>query len=81
MKRLPSVSVRNTRPEDFPGIIELCEAVYSDVAGGVRRDPESLGHAAVIEWLNPEAAHQSQEPSPDRRFGPRTSVSRSGEAG
>jgi hypothetical protein len=26
------------------------------VSGYLRHDPESLGHAAVIEWLNPEVA-------------------------
>lgn len=29
--------------------------VIAVVAGYLRNDPESLGHAAVIEWLNPDA--------------------------
>ncbi len=30
--------------------------VLAVVSGYLRHDPESLGHAAVIEWLNPEVA-------------------------
>lgn len=31
-------------------------AVVAVVSGYLRHDPESLGHAAVIEWLNPKVA-------------------------
>ncbi len=34
--------------------------VVAVVTGYLRKDPESLGYAAVIEWLNPEAPGQPQ---------------------
>ena len=34
-------------------------------------DPDSQGHAAVIEWLNPEIATAADRASVDRRFSPR----------
>ncbi len=42
------------------------------VPGYLRTDPESLGYAAVIEWLNPEVASQTllaEEPQHDRGAG------------
>jgi len=36
----------------------------------LHNDPESLGHAAVIEWLNPEVAGPREIADRDSRFGP-----------
>lgn len=36
----------------------------------LRHDPESLGYAALIEWLNPDVARPEDAPPPDPRFDP-----------
>jgi hypothetical protein len=41
--------------------------VIGTVSDYLRHDPESLGHAAVIEWLNPEVA---ETPGASRPKGP-----------
>jgi ribosomal protein S18 acetylase RimI-like enzyme len=38
----------------------------------LRHDPESLGYAAVIEWLNPKVATPEDRKGRDPRFGPLT---------
>jgi hypothetical protein len=38
------------------------------VQGYLRHDPESLGHAAVIEWLNPQVARPEDAAGRDPRF-------------
>jgi hypothetical protein len=38
--------------------------VLKVVSGYLQYDPESLGYAAVIEWINPEAPEFSQPTSP-----------------
>ena len=42
--------------------------ILAVVKGYLRYDPESLGHAAVIEWLNPEVARPEDETGRDPRF-------------
>jgi GNAT superfamily N-acetyltransferase len=42
--------------------------VIGVVAGYLRHDPESLGYAAVIEWLNPAIASTEDSSHRDRRF-------------
>lgn len=42
--------------------------VIAVVQAYLRNDPESLGHAAVIEWLNPEVAHPEDALGRDPRF-------------
>jgi hypothetical protein len=42
--------------------------VLAVVSGYLRHDPESLGHAAVIEWLNPQVATAADSAQRDRRF-------------
>jgi hypothetical protein len=37
--------------------------VLATVSGYLRHDPESLGYAAVIEWLNPEVQAQPSAPA------------------
>jgi GNAT superfamily N-acetyltransferase len=37
--------------------------VLAVVRGYLREDPESLGYAAVIEWINPEAAQSPEHPA------------------
>lgn len=45
--------------------------ILAVVSGYLRHDPESLGHAAVIEWLNPEVATAADYSGRDPRFLPR----------
>ena len=47
--------------------------VIAVIAGYLRNDPESLGYAAVIEWMNPLVAKPEDEVGRDPRF-QRTSV-------
>lgn len=42
--------------------------VVAVVHGYLRNDPESLGYAAVIEWLNPEVARPEDSAGRDPRF-------------
>lgn len=42
--------------------------VLAVVHSYLRNDPESLGYAAVIEWLNPELARPEDAAGRDRRF-------------
>ena len=42
--------------------------VIAVVAGYLRNDPESLGFAAVIEWLNPDVARPEDSGGRDPRF-------------
>jgi ribosomal protein S18 acetylase RimI-like enzyme len=42
--------------------------VLAVVHGYLRNDPESLGYAAVIEWLNPAAVHPAEAAGGDPRF-------------
>jgi GNAT superfamily N-acetyltransferase len=42
--------------------------VVAVVPGYLRNDPESLGYAAVIEWLNPEVARPEDSTGRDPRF-------------
>ncbi len=42
--------------------------VLEVVADYLRHDPESLGYAAVIEWLNPERATPTDHAPPNPRF-------------
>ncbi|KAB2966899.1 MAG: GNAT family N-acetyltransferase [Thermoanaerobaculia bacterium] len=42
--------------------------VVAVVHGYLRNDPESLGYAAVIEWLNPEVARPEDSSGRDPRF-------------
>ena len=42
--------------------------VIAVVEGYLRHDPESLGYAAVIEWLNPEVAKPEDSAGRDPRF-------------
>ena len=42
--------------------------ILAVVPGYLRHDPESLGYAAVIEWLNPEIARAEDEIGRDPRF-------------
>ncbi len=42
--------------------------VVAVVSGYLRSDPESLGFAAVIEWINPEFAHEVDPSERDPRF-------------
>jgi GNAT superfamily N-acetyltransferase len=42
--------------------------VLAVVPGYLRHDPESLGYAAVIEWLNPEVARPEDYAAGDPRF-------------
>ena len=42
--------------------------VLAVVSGYLRHDPESLGWAAVIEWLNPAVARPEDFPPPQRQF-------------
>jgi GNAT superfamily N-acetyltransferase len=42
--------------------------VLGVVSGYLRHDPESLGYAAVIEWLNPEIATPADSAGRDQRF-------------
>lgn len=42
--------------------------VVAVVGGYLRNDPESLGWAAVIEWLNPEVARPEDAGGRDRRY-------------
>lgn len=41
------------------------------IPGYLRVDPESLGYAALIEWLNPRVAKDADKAGRDPRFGPR----------
>ena len=43
--------------------------VLGVVADYLRHDPESLGWAAVIEWLNPDVATEADDAGRDRTFG------------
>lgn len=42
--------------------------VLAVVSGYLRHDPESLGHAAVIEWINPQVAQPENYAGRDPRF-------------
>jgi hypothetical protein len=42
--------------------------VLAVVEGYLRNDPESLGYAAVIEWLNPAAVQPQDSAGRDPRF-------------
>ncbi|MEO8139490.1 MAG: GNAT family N-acetyltransferase, partial [Gemmatimonadota bacterium] len=42
--------------------------VLAVAPGYLAHDPESLGHAAVIEWLNPEVARPEDHAAGDPRF-------------
>ena len=42
--------------------------VIAVVGGYLRNDPESLGHAAIIEWLNPAVATAEDLARSQRRF-------------
>jgi GNAT superfamily N-acetyltransferase len=42
--------------------------VLAIVASYLRHDPESLGYAAVIEWLNPDVATEADRAGGDPRF-------------
>lgn len=42
--------------------------VIAVVSGYLRHDPESLGHAAIIEWLNPEVATEADVARSRSRF-------------
>jgi GNAT superfamily N-acetyltransferase len=42
--------------------------VIAVVSGYLRHDPESLGYAAVVEWLNPEVAKAADYADRDQRF-------------
>jgi GNAT superfamily N-acetyltransferase len=44
--------------------------VLAVVPGYLQHDPESLGYAAVIEWLNADVARPEDTPPPDSRFDP-----------
>ncbi|MGH9750361.1 MAG: GNAT family N-acetyltransferase [Candidatus Polarisedimenticolia bacterium] len=44
--------------------------VLAVVPGYLRHDPESLGYAAVIEWLNPDVARPEDADGRDPRFDP-----------
>ena len=44
--------------------------VLAVVTGYLRHDPESLGYAAVIEWLNPDVATAADRAAGDPRFAP-----------
>jgi GNAT superfamily N-acetyltransferase len=44
--------------------------ILAVVSGYLRHDAESLGHAAVIEWLNPDVATSSDYAGRDPRFLP-----------
>jgi len=44
--------------------------ILAVVSGYLRHDRESLGHAAVIEWLNPEVARPEDWAACDPRFNP-----------
>jgi len=46
--------------------------VLAVIPNYLQHDPESLGHAAVIEWLNPEVASPADWEGLDPRFDPRT---------
>lgn len=43
--------------------------IIAVVSEYLRHDPESLGHAAVIEWLNPEVAAPGDDAGRDARYG------------
>ena len=45
--------------------------VLAVAPGYLAHDPESLGHAAVIEWLNPDVARPEDFSAGDPRFRPR----------
>ncbi|MEO8636957.1 MAG: GNAT family N-acetyltransferase [Gemmatimonadales bacterium] len=45
--------------------------VLAVARGYLAHDPESLGHAAVIEWLNPDIARPEDYAASDSRFQPR----------
>ncbi len=47
--------------------------VLAVVPNYLRHDPESLGHAAVIEWLNRQIASPADEAGRDPRFLPLSS--------
>lgn len=47
--------------------------ILAVVPGYLRHDPESLGYAAVIEWLNPEVARPEDAEGRDHRFDPKAS--------
>jgi GNAT superfamily N-acetyltransferase len=42
--------------------------VLAVVSGYLRHDPESLGHAALIEWMNPDVATPADTAGRDPRF-------------
>ncbi len=42
--------------------------VLAVVSGYLQHDPESLGYAAVIEWMNPDVAQPADCAGRDRRF-------------
>jgi len=44
--------------------------ILAVVSGYLRHDNESLGHAAVIEWLNPDVARPEDWAARDPRFNP-----------
>lgn len=44
--------------------------VFAVVASYLRHDPESLGYAALIEWLNPEEARPEDAAGRDPRYAP-----------
>lgn len=44
--------------------------ILAVVSGYLRHDHESLGHAAVIEWLNPDVARPEDWAARDPRFNP-----------
>ena len=52
--------------------------VLAVVPGYLAHDPESLGHAAVIEWLNPDVASPEDYAAGDPRFRPPEPGTRSG---
>jgi GNAT superfamily N-acetyltransferase len=48
--------------------------VLAVVSGYLQHDPESLGYAAVIEWLNPRVATPADSAGRDPRFQPKPAV-------
>ena len=42
--------------------------VFAVVSDYLKNDPESLGYAALIEWLNPDVATPADSASRDTRF-------------
>ena len=55
--------------------------VLAVVSGYLLHDPESLGYAAVIEWLNPLVATPAEAAGRDPRFQPKPPIPPSGHQG